>query len=383
MDIRKFVSKGKHELSDGLFEIFGNYSDEPPHTIRENLLGWIYDFRKIETWFSIMLKQKGVSLSDWAESMCNPKQPGDKLCLYLLCRMYHKHALIHLKHHWWSTIQHALPGELNEILEQCHLELVFVREWVFGEVKQIRKPLSTRVPSPKPLGIMDSSMTIKNTDGTLDQPTVSTTTTQTKTPAVITENASVINSLPMKECNVRIERLPTMMAVPSVSTKSNMSYNMCTRPPKAETLHRTSDCPHAIIDYSQFMSGNEDDTSPPPHKKRTVDLKQTLSSSRIASQNIHTKPSTTPDQSEERSHQLLQNLPVVSKQRLGYDVIPENDITAENSALVPVGLNVPPTVEDNPDITNDSKKDVPSQPTPLHQPLHLHRSHKQIPQTVI
>ena len=64
----------------------------------------------------------------------------------------------------------------------------------------------------------------------------------------------------------------------------------------------------------------------------------------------------------------------MSKQRLGNDVIPENDITAENSALVPVGLNVPPTVEDNPDITNDSEKDVPSQPTPppLHQPLHLH-----------
>ena len=149
MDIRKFVSKGKRELSDGLFEIFGNYSDEPPHTICDNLLGWIYDnFRKIETWFSIALKQKGVSLSHWAESMRNPKQPGDELCLYLLCRMYCKHALVHLKHHWWSTIQHTLPGDLNKILEQCHLELVFVHEWVFGEVKQIRKPLSTRVPSP-------------------------------------------------------------------------------------------------------------------------------------------------------------------------------------------------------------------------------------------
>ena len=49
---------------------------------------------------------------------------------------------------------------------------------------------------------------------------------------------------------------------------------------------------------------------------------------------------------------------------MGNDVIPENDITAENSALVPVGLNVPPNVEDNPDVTNDSKNDVPSQPTP-------------------
>ena len=237
MDIRKFVSKGKRELSNGLFKIFGNYSDEPPHTVHDNLLGWIYDnFRKIETWFSIALKQKGVSLSDWAESMRNPKQPGDELCLYLLCRMYHKHTLIHLKHHWWSTIQHALPGDLNEILEQCHLELVFVREWVFGEVKQIRKPLSTRVPSPKPLGIMDSSMTIKNTDGTLDQPTVSTTTAQMKTPAVITENASVINSLPMKECNVCIERLPTMMAVPSVVYKKQYVIQHAYQTPQSRDL---------------------------------------------------------------------------------------------------------------------------------------------------
>ena len=104
---------------------------------------------KFETWFSITLKQKGVSLSDWAESMCDPKLAGDKLCLYLLCRMYHKHALVHLKHHWWSTIQHSLPGDLNEILDQCHLEFVFVREWVFGEVKQIQKPLEYSCAQPK------------------------------------------------------------------------------------------------------------------------------------------------------------------------------------------------------------------------------------------
>ena len=265
VDIRKFVSKGKRELSDGLFEIFGNYSDEPPHTVHDNLLGWIYNnFRKIETWFSIALNQKGVSLSDWAESMRNPKQPGDELCLYLVCRMYRKHTLIHLKHHWWSAIQHTLPGDLNEILDQCHLELVFVREWVFGEVKQIRKPLSTHVPSPKPLGIMDPSMTIKNTEVNLDQPAASMTTVQTKTPVVITENASAINSFLTKECNVCIERLPTMTSTSAVVTNSNMSYNMCTRPPKAETSHRTSDRPRAIVDYSKFISGNDDDTSPPP-----------------------------------------------------------------------------------------------------------------------
>ena len=90
---------------------------------------------------------------------------------------------------------------------------------------------------------MDLSMTVKHTDETLDQPTVSTTTAQMKTLAVITENVSVINSLPTKECNVHIERLPTMMAIPTVVTNSNMSYNMHTKPPrqrpriKPQTVH--------------------------------------------------------------------------------------------------------------------------------------------------
>ena len=44
---------------------------------------------------------------------------------------------------------------------------------------------------------------------------------------------------------------------------------------------------------------------------------------------------------------------------LGNDIIPENDITAENSALVPVGINVPPSAEDNQDVANDSHNDVP------------------------
>ena len=178
VDIRKFVSKSKRELASGLFKIFGNYSDDPLDTVCDNLLGWIYDnFHKIEAWFSIALKQKGLSLSEWAENMHDLKHPGDKLCLYLLCTMYHKHALVHLKHHWSSTIQHPLPRNLDEILGKFHMEFVFVREWVFGEVKVIWKPISARAPSPKPLGIMDTAMTVDNDK---EEPTPSTSQTTQK-----------------------------------------------------------------------------------------------------------------------------------------------------------------------------------------------------------
>ena len=43
---------------------------------------------------------------------------------------------------------------------------------------------------------------------------------------------------------------------------------------------------------------------------------------------------------------------------LGNDVIPENDINAENSALVLIGINVPPSVDDNPDTVDDGQNAV-------------------------
>ena len=119
---------------------------------------------------------------------------------------------------------------------------------------------------------MDQSMTTKNTETNMDQSAASTTTAQMKTPVVITENVSATKPFQMKECNVCIERLPTMTPPSAIAANSNLSYNMHTRPPKAEIPHRTSDRLRAIVDYSKFMSGNEDDTSP-PRKRCTVDLK--------------------------------------------------------------------------------------------------------------
>ena len=157
-----------------------------------------------------------------------------------------------------------LPGDINEILDRCHLELVFIREWVFGEVKQIWKPLSTRAPSPKPLGIMDQTMNMNTGEENREQSTADTGIVKVKSPVVITENASVSDPNQMRECNVRIKRLPATTSTPTHATKNSLSYNMRTRPPKIVTPNRTSTRPHAIIDYSKFMTGTEDDTSPPP-----------------------------------------------------------------------------------------------------------------------
>ena len=154
---------------------------------------------------------------------------------------------------------------------------------------------------------------------------------------------------------------------------------MRARPPKVVTPHRTSTRPHAIVDNSKFMTGTEDDTSPPPRKKHKVDLKQTPSNSRIASQNYHTKPSTTPRPIRRKVPSTITKaassdetkMAIEALLSLGNDVILENDITAENSALVPIGINVPPTVNDNLNTVSDDQNDVTDQltnPAPIPAP---------------
>ena len=43
VDTRRFLSKTKCELANGMFEIFGDFSDESASIVQENLMGWIYD----------------------------------------------------------------------------------------------------------------------------------------------------------------------------------------------------------------------------------------------------------------------------------------------------------------------------------------------------
>ena len=145
VDTRRFVSKGNRELANGLFEIFGDFSIESAGTVRDNLMGWIYDnFRDVERWTHLMLKDRDITLSGWIEKMCEDTTPGDDICLYLLARMYNKHVYVHNKLFYWCTAIHKIKNEVDlELINDCEIELVFVHPWVFGEVKKVRRPKGT------------------------------------------------------------------------------------------------------------------------------------------------------------------------------------------------------------------------------------------------
>ena len=246
VDTRRFVSRTNREFANGLFEVFGDFCNEPAGTVRDNLMGWIYDnFRDVEQWTHLMLKEKEVTLSGWIENMCKETTPGDDICLYLLSRMYNKHIYVHNKRFYWCTALHVIKNEVDlELIKDCNVELVFVHPWVFGEVKKVRVPRVT-LPSK-------STMSLKTV----------------KADTSITENTKADQAQETKDCTVTLTWIKEVQA----DNRPN--------PPTEETGQtRHTRRKSTVTDYNKLINYDDDDDiggklqpSPKKQKKWLINL---------------------------------------------------------------------------------------------------------------
>ena len=277
VDVRRFMKKHKHFNPSGLFELFGAYSVQSADEVRDCLMGWILDnYRSVQSWLHMALKHKNLTLDVWMENMRNPLTHGDDTALYLLCRMYDKHAYIHTARYGWSTLPLKINEDLDALLPKCDMELVLLDIWLFGEVQKIRKPTITA--------------------------TASTTTVVIPKNAITPLNISVItgNALKTTPCSVSVKRIASSAAKPTKRTTCSPAYDMHTHPTPKKVTQCTSGRKRVKVDYSQFDVATDDPPSP-PKKKHTVNLKRKPSATRIAAGKYKTKPSNTSRPVRQRS----------------------------------------------------------------------------------
>ena len=85
---------------------------------------------------------------------------GNDIALYILARMYYKHVFVHNLYRW-STLPYRMEDSYKDLVHKCDLELIFLKCWAFGEVKQIRGPVSVPKTSKS---IIKKGMASKETD---------------------------------------------------------------------------------------------------------------------------------------------------------------------------------------------------------------------------
>ena len=232
-----------------MFEIFGDFSEESASVVRENLMGWIYDnYRAVEKWIHVMLAHKDITLPNWIDNMRKDETPGDDVCLYLLARMYNKQVYVHNKQFYWCTAVHKITCEMDlELINDCEVELVFVHSWVFGEVKRVRIPKST-----KP--------TTSTSESKPERIGTEITATATTNDRKETGDINATREQEAKDCSVSLNRLTGLEVIDSVPKSQNTSNIRCTG--RKQT----------VTDYSKlFTYENNDDLGsnlPPSLVKR-------------------------------------------------------------------------------------------------------------------
>ena len=145
VDVKRFVKSNKQFNPAGLFQLFGSFSDQTAEDVHDCLIGWIYDnYNSEKGWLKMAVLHKKINLNDWIEQMPLNMTHGDNIALYLLCRMYNKHAYVHTAKYGWSTLPFKIDTPFIETTVKCDIELVLLHCWLFGEVLKIHR---SRLPN--------------------------------------------------------------------------------------------------------------------------------------------------------------------------------------------------------------------------------------------
>ena len=309
------------------------------------------------------MDQRKTTLHGWITEMAKEETPGDEIALYILSRMYHKHAFVYTQMFWWTTLLYTWPVQEKEIMDECEIVLVYMKPGVFGELQKIR-PLTTTItqfetdrPADLPIVISQNAEEISQpspkataskpviTEGACGDnpvPTGSTpiSTITGTTPQVLQGCANLLDmvshsstSLPKIDifmtqgCSIPLIRCDFDSVLKAVNTHNKMMQkNTGSTSPVNKTSYevqsdktpevRTSSRPRTVINYKQFLEEYADAPPTRPRKKREIDLKCKPSKQRIAADKFRSKFITKPMHMQRLvRHKITKKKPgVISKQ---------------------------------------------------------------------
>ena len=115
----------------GMLELFGKYSGEEPNDIRKDMIKYVDKYKEeIGEICKDALTYKSLSLRAWISKMRLRKSVCDEIALYVLCKLYSRHALIYTTKGYWSTIgESELTGLTGlEIEKKCDLSMIYTEK---------------------------------------------------------------------------------------------------------------------------------------------------------------------------------------------------------------------------------------------------------------
>ena len=110
-----------------LFEIFGLFSDEDVESVCSDIIECIETGKNVyeqmgEEFFSC----REWNILEWALATCSQYYYGDELLLYVLCHVFHRHAMVICKERYWCTFEPDESMDIYTVLDCCDLHFVYL-----------------------------------------------------------------------------------------------------------------------------------------------------------------------------------------------------------------------------------------------------------------
>ena len=121
---------------DMLFSIFGRYSGDEPKVVRALMIKWIKDnheaFNKATF---IGMIGKDLELDSWLLNMESRRTVGDEFALYVLCKLFNRHAQVITRGNTWHTISVEGTPDDKHVEDACDIHLLFIAKDTIAELK--------------------------------------------------------------------------------------------------------------------------------------------------------------------------------------------------------------------------------------------------------
>ena len=131
-----------------LFELFGHFSNEDTESVRSDIIKQIESGSNVyKTVSKEFFAIHEITFKEWAISACSSYYYGNELLLYVLHRVFHRHALIVCYDKIWTTLDPQYKELMEiELLDACDVHLIFLRPGIFPELV-LKKKCSVTKPS--------------------------------------------------------------------------------------------------------------------------------------------------------------------------------------------------------------------------------------------
>ena len=104
-----------------MLDLFGKYSGDHADTVHKEMISYARENKDaLSVTCKGALEYHRMSFSAWIAKHSLKKYVCDEIALYVLCKLYSRHAIVYTTQKAWTTLHHeGLPG--SEIEKHCDL----------------------------------------------------------------------------------------------------------------------------------------------------------------------------------------------------------------------------------------------------------------------